>query len=527
MNPNVDLQSFGAAPGNAGVLSPIVSTTVAPPRRIFSRVLVPVLLLAGFAAMGAYAFRDSFEPAVAVRVTFPVSAGGAIAAAATDRRDEARRQQDSAVEVPSAPDVVLFQAPGWIEPRPFPIAITALQPGTVDKVLVIEGQQVTSGTLIATLVDDDARLAVKQAEGELELKQAELIAAKQNWENPTDLREAVSTAEASGAQLSAEKLRMAESLHLAELQSQAGRKLNQAGFEPGLTFEKAYTDQKLGRLNLAETSAKISLNSATLQAARERLALRTEDRKRMQSAEADVFTAQTALEKARLQLSRTKIMAPTSGTIMTLAVNPGMMLSPDIAGGMSIAMMYRPEMLQARVDVPLSEAARVIPGLEANVRLEAMPEKIYHGRLLNIVPQADIQKNVLPVKVSIDNPDNVLRPEMISRVEFVSRQSASKKESAKASGQKQQVSLSEDEQPPEARRSASWLLPASAVHGEGDSGTLFVVQSDGRAHAVEVKVQSKKGTDQVAVMGNLNVPDQVISWSAKPIKSGDRVKIQE
>src|SRR5215468_420037 len=39
----------------------------------------------------------------------------------------------------------LFQSAGWIEPRPTPILITALYEGVVEKLLVVEGQEVKAG----------------------------------------------------------------------------------------------------------------------------------------------------------------------------------------------------------------------------------------------------------------------------------------------------------------------------------------------------------------------------------------------
>jgi len=54
---------------------------------------------------------------------------------------------------------LLFQASGWIEPDPFPIHVTSLYSGVVNEVHVLEGQKVAKGQLIASLVEEDARLA--------------------------------------------------------------------------------------------------------------------------------------------------------------------------------------------------------------------------------------------------------------------------------------------------------------------------------------------------------------------------------
>ncbi|MEO0448158.1 MAG: biotin/lipoyl-binding protein, partial [Verrucomicrobiota bacterium] len=62
---------------------------------------------------------------------------------------------------------ILFQAAGWIEPDPLPIKATALFGGVVQEVAVLEGQTVKKGDLLATLIEDDAQLALRTAKSRL------------------------------------------------------------------------------------------------------------------------------------------------------------------------------------------------------------------------------------------------------------------------------------------------------------------------------------------------------------------------
>src|SRR5690606_11804074 len=122
---------------------------VSPPRRILSRYILPASLLIGFAAVGVYAFRETLEKTIPVEVVMPVpyEAGGAgpagvtagVAAAVAEKADA---PADSAASL----GPVLFQAPGWIEPEPYPILISSLRAGTVKDIREIEGQDVTSGS---------------------------------------------------------------------------------------------------------------------------------------------------------------------------------------------------------------------------------------------------------------------------------------------------------------------------------------------------------------------------------------------
>src|SRR5690606_29574462 len=75
--------------------------------------------------------------------------------------------------------------------------------------------------------------------------------------------------------------------------------------------------------------------------------------------------------------------------------------------------------LQVRADVPLAEAARVSAGLPAEIRVEALPDRVFRGEVVRIVHEADPVKNTLPVKVRILDPDPALKPEMIARLQFL------------------------------------------------------------------------------------------------------------
>ena len=58
-------------------------------------------------------------------------------------------------------------ASGWVEPDPFAYYVTALAPGTIQEVPILEGQRVQEGDVIARLIPDDANLALARSQAEL------------------------------------------------------------------------------------------------------------------------------------------------------------------------------------------------------------------------------------------------------------------------------------------------------------------------------------------------------------------------
>src|SRR5438067_1563390 len=105
-------------------------------RHVFARYVLPAVIVFGFVAVLAWSARDSLLPARSVTVVPVITS-------------RAEVNQEGAA---------LFQGAGWVEPRPTPVLAAALTEGVIDRLLVVEGQEVKAGEPIATLIAADARL---------------------------------------------------------------------------------------------------------------------------------------------------------------------------------------------------------------------------------------------------------------------------------------------------------------------------------------------------------------------------------
>ncbi|MSR70412.1 MAG: efflux RND transporter periplasmic adaptor subunit [Phycisphaerales bacterium] len=145
------------------------TTIPAPSLRIGSRVVLPLIIVGGATAILAWSSWRAWAPLTVVRASAVVirtaSDGGMTSGTATSGGLPARTSQQRGP---------IVQAPGWIEPAPFPISASALTPGVVREVLVLEGDHVIAGQVVARLIDDSAKLALQRAEAELLVKDAEL-----------------------------------------------------------------------------------------------------------------------------------------------------------------------------------------------------------------------------------------------------------------------------------------------------------------------------------------------------------------
>ena len=103
--------------------------------------------------------------------------------------------------------------------------------------------------------------------------------------------------------------------------------------------------------------------------------------------------------KAELDLNRTKIKSPIDGIILRLLAKPGsrMMLHMDDMDAAAAAGMFEEGKLQARIDVPLNEVAKINMGQMVEM-VQLSYQNKFLGKISRILREADIQRNTL-VKV--------------------------------------------------------------------------------------------------------------------------------
>jgi HlyD family secretion protein len=358
------------------------SSGQAPVRRLPAWI-IPLAIVAGFATLFLALFRDRLLPAPDVKVAVVLAT-----------------HSDSSAIPPSSPGGLLFQASGWIEPDPLPIKATSLVDGVVETVHVLEGQPVKKGETLATLISEDARLA--------------LATAEQNHDTLLATRDAHLGAIDSARKKLEGTQAMTRSAET--LRDEATDRL--ARFE-GLSA-RSVPEQEIvsARLRVAREAALLLVAAASTSEAGaeiERLKLET------QVKENEIRAAAIEVEKAKLALSRTIITAPTNGRVLRLLAAPGQkkMLQDNDMESSTIAILYHPAKLQVRVDVPLADAAGLQIGQSARIRCSLLPDKIFEGLVTRITGEADLQRNTLQAKVSITDPVDQLRPEMLCRVEFL------------------------------------------------------------------------------------------------------------
>ena len=356
-----------------------------PAKRRLGVWLLPLAILLGFALLFALLFRDRLLP------TKPVAVVPAIGIEETMTVDPDKRVSSGKA---------LFQASGWVEPDPLPIKATALTDGIVDEVHVLEGALVKKGDLLATLIGADTRLERDAMAAKLADMKASFDAhcvGTQIAMRQMDAEKAILEVAEANVEEAADKLRRYDKM-----------------------TEGAITgDERLAvRLDHRRRLAEVDLAKARIGEIAEELSKIAYEILAIQS---QIKGGEIDLEKAELAYKRTRIHAPVDGRILALKAAPGAkkMVGMDEEDSSTIAILYDPAHLQVRVDVPLADAAGLSVGQVAKIRCNLLPDEVFDGTVTRIEGAADLQRNTLQAKVRIADPSDKLRPEMLSRVEFL------------------------------------------------------------------------------------------------------------
>ena len=508
MASTVDLRQLSVDRG------PSAPRTAKRKSHLLTRYVLPGSLLCGFAGLVAWSASASLLPST------PVTVAPVIVA-----RAEVRQA-----------GLPLFQAAGWVEPRPTPTVVSALAEGVVQRLLVVEGQSIEAGQPLAELIDQDARLALEQSkalqrlrEGELAAASAEATAARVAFEQPLELQAALADAESEFARLQKEltnlpfKVRAAAArLELARQDLEGKRQAGEA--VAGRSLQRARNEFDAATAALDELRARqpgLEREAAAIEQKRDalqkQLDLRSEETRRLaealanvQVSEARLKQAQLSVKTAELQLERMTIRSPISGRVLALHSQPGKRLmglnAASDRDASAVVSLFEPSKLQVRADVRLEDVRQVQPGQPVQIETAAHTEPIT-GEVLTATSMADIQKNTLQVKVAIHDPPVTLRPDMLVQVTFLAPEGPE----TKSEGSEDPLRL---------------LIPRQLVDSSESGAAVWVADRvEGRARRRSITL-GQAGTEQlVEVVAGLTATDRLISTGSEQLSEGARIRI--
>lgn len=252
--------------------------------------------------------------------------------------------------------------------------------GKVGAVLVDMGQEVKAGQVLLRLDAPEIEAAVRQAEAAVRVAEAGLNQA------------------ALGVERAKAALEQAQEGHrLAEANYERGKVLleqeaiSQADFEA--RFEQPYVTAA-GALKTAEAAYRQAVDQ------KENLA------------PAQLAQAQAALSAARTNRANTVVTAPISGMVASRNVDPGELALPQVPALTIVAI----DPVLVEIGATEEQISGIEVGQEVRVFIPAARAAPFSGKIKSISPAPDPRSKAYTVRVTVANPDHLIKPGMFAEV---------------------------------------------------------------------------------------------------------------
>ena len=274
--------------------------------------------------------------------------------------------------------------------------------GIVKDVKVSDFQQVHKGDLLVELQDDDFKAQVAQANAGVEAGKAALENNRRQRElQDTRIQKALAGIDQAKAQIAAaqagKEATWADVVRtraernrqegLIQTQSTTAQKVEQA-----VADEQRYVAQAASRdADLEQAKTSLRTNEINVETERRSKAvLESQDLQLL----ADLHNKEAALAAAQINLGYTRIYSPGDGSVGERQVRPGQLVSPGTQ-----VFTYVDNIKWIQGNYRETQLTNMKVSDPAEIRIDAYPEQVIHGKVIEIAPASGSQFALLP-------PDN-------------------------------------------------------------------------------------------------------------------------
>jgi HlyD family secretion protein len=295
------------------------------------------------------------------------------------------------------------------------VDIVSKMPGRVAAVSVKEGDTVTQGQLLIQIEDDDYVAGMRQTEANLEATRVQLSKAKTGYVLQGAQVEVGIDQSVQGtmqATYSSETARLA--MENAQLDRDRMRRLFARGAVSKQQLEAYELKYDTARKNYETSQSAIRNAQESLNMARANRATIDLKRDDIAATEAQIQALQAALDLARLNVRNCRITAPINGTITFKNVDKGEIVTA-MPTGQPLLRIVDNSIVNLEGDVGEEKIGKITRGAQAEIRVDAFPDKIFTGTLDTIIAAADLKTRGFRVKIAIPNRTGELKSGMFGR----------------------------------------------------------------------------------------------------------------
>ncbi|HLJ54676.1 MAG TPA: efflux RND transporter periplasmic adaptor subunit [Chthonomonadaceae bacterium] len=179
--------------------------------------------------------------------------------------------------------------------------------------------------------------------------------------------------------------------------------------------EQANIVAKKGKADIAAADARLAQAKSALKYARSNVAQTPAYAANLAALRASVSAAQAQLKNVEAQLDDTILRSPVSGFVNARFVDPGSIVSPSQP---VIGVEFTRDVF-VDTSIPEDIANHLRAGQPADVTFDSFPGRKFDSHITQITPAADPTSRQMPVRVTLNNPNNTIKPGMFARVAVI------------------------------------------------------------------------------------------------------------
>lgn len=292
--------------------------------------------------------------------------------------------------------------------------------GQIRELLADFNSIVVAGQVIARLDPDSFAARVAQASANLEVakaavatQEAALVRSRadmaQVQANAASMRANAERAESALAEAVRENNRKAPLAERGVLSPAERDRAQSAVVQAKASLDAGRAQERSAQSAIASAEASVRMAEAQLGNAR-----------------AQVRQREAELKAAEIDLERTVIRAPVSGTVVNRAVDIGQTVAASLQAPVLFTIAADLTAMQVETSVDEADVGRVRDGQAGTFTVDAFPGRTFAGRVTQIRKAPQVIQNVVTYKVIIGvaNPDGRLLPGMTANVRIVTDERA-------------------------------------------------------------------------------------------------------
>jgi membrane fusion protein, multidrug efflux system len=213
--------------------------------------------------------------------------------------------------------------------------------------------------------------------------------------------------------------------------------------------------------------------------------------KELKTAGINYENAKTTVENSKLQLDKTRIIAPIDGVIVDL---PYYTQSTQVEVGSVIAKIMDYQVMYMDVQLPEKYIAVIKPGQVVKLTNYSIPEDTIIGNITQLSPAINADTRTFKGNISINNPRLLLRPGMFVKADIVT-----------------------------SRKDSVIVIPKNIILSRQKGKTVFTI--DRGVASERIIVTGLENISNVEVISGLNTKERIVTSGFETLSNKSKVKI--